>query len=194
RTGRPSPPCMPLSTPASPSSTPPTPSPPAGTPWGTTRRSSRRRCAPGPVTPRRWSWPPRAASPGGQGSAGAATARPTTCAQRSRSPWSTWRPTPSTCTTGTADRSIRYAEGVQTLAALREEGLIREIGISNANLEEIEVAREVLGDGGLAAVQNQFSLTFFHTSREELAHCGTHGIAFVPFSPLGGTGGGARGL
>src|SRR5699024_4713110 len=34
--------------------------------------------------------------------AGAATARPTTCAQRSRSPWSTWRPTPSTCTTGTA--------------------------------------------------------------------------------------------
>lgn len=92
------------------------------------------------------------------------------------------------------DRSIRYAEGVQTLAALREEGLIREIGISNANLEEIEVAREVLGDGGLAAVQNQFSLTFFHTSREELAHCGTHGIAFVPFSPLGGTGGGARGL
>ena len=43
-------------------------------------------------------------------------------------------------------------------------------------------------------VQNQFSLTFFHTSREELAHCGTHGIAFVPFSPLGGTGGGARGL
>lgn len=92
------------------------------------------------------------------------------------------------------DRSIRYAEGVQTLAALREEGLIREIGISNANLEEIEIAREVLGDGGLAAVQNQFSLTFFHTSREELARCGTHGIAFVPFSPLGGTGGGARGL
>lgn len=92
------------------------------------------------------------------------------------------------------DRSIRYAEGVQTLAALREEGLIREIGISNADVEEIDIAREVLGDGGLAAVQNQFSLTFFHTSRDELAHCGEHEIAFVPFSPLGGTGGGARGL
>lgn len=92
------------------------------------------------------------------------------------------------------DRSIRYAEGVETLAALREEGLIREIGISNADVEEIEVAREVLGEGGLAAVQNQFSLTFFHTSREELAHCAGHDIAFVPFSPLGGTGGGARGL
>ena len=53
------------------------------------------------------------------------------------------------------------------------------------------MARDVLGEGGLAAVQNQFSPTFFHTSRRELAHCGEHGIAFVPWSPLGGTGGGA---
>ncbi|MGO1390924.1 aldo/keto reductase [Brachybacterium alimentarium] len=89
------------------------------------------------------------------------------------------------------DRSIRYAEGVEALAALKEEGLIREIGISNANVEEIDVALEVLGDGGLAAVQNEFSPTFFHTSRRELEHCGEHGIAFVPWSPLGGTGGGA---
>ena len=89
------------------------------------------------------------------------------------------------------DRSIRYADGVEVLAAFQQEGLIREIGISNANVEEIDVARDVLGEGGLAAVQNQFSLTFFHTSRNELRHCGEHGIAFVPWSPLGGTGGGA---
>ena len=89
------------------------------------------------------------------------------------------------------DRSIRYAEAVETLASFQQEGLIREIGISNANVEEIDVAREVLGDGGLAAVQNEFSPTFFHTSRGELAHCGEHGITFVPWSPLGGTGGGA---
>ncbi|WP_193105708.1 aldo/keto reductase [Brachybacterium sp. FME24] len=89
------------------------------------------------------------------------------------------------------DRSIRYAEGVEALAAFQEEGLIREIGISNANVEEIDVALEVLGEGGLAAVQNEFSPTFFHTSARELKHCGEHGIAFVPWSPLGGTGGGA---
>ena len=89
------------------------------------------------------------------------------------------------------DRTIRYAEGVEALAAFKEEGLIREIGISNANVEEIDVALEVLGEGGLAAVQNEFSPTFFHTSRRELEHCGEHGIAFVPWSPLGGTGGGA---
>src|SRR5699024_2476245 len=89
------------------------------------------------------------------------------------------------------DRSIRYAGGVAALAARQPEGLTREIGISNANIEEIDVAREVLGEGGLAAVQNEFSPTFFHTSRNELRHCGEHGIAFVPWSPLGGTGGGA---
>ncbi|MDN5901132.1 MAG: aldo/keto reductase [Brachybacterium sp.] len=89
------------------------------------------------------------------------------------------------------DRSIRYADGVEVLATLQQEGLIREIGISNANVEEIDVAREVLGEGGLAAVQNEFSPTFFHTSRHELQHCGEHGITFVPWSPLGGTGGGA---
>ncbi|HIY25315.1 MAG TPA: aldo/keto reductase [Candidatus Brachybacterium merdigallinarum] len=92
------------------------------------------------------------------------------------------------------DRTRTYAEGVEALAALQQEGLIREIGISNANVEEIEIAREVLGDGGLAAVQNQFSPTYHHTSHDELLHCGRHGIAFVPWSPLGGTGGGARGL
>ena len=92
------------------------------------------------------------------------------------------------------DRSIRYAEGIETLASFKQEGLIREIGISNANVEEIDVAIEVLGEGGLAAVQNQFSPTFFQTSREELKHCGENGIAFVPWSPLGGTGGGASGV
>ncbi|GAA4528569.1 aldo/keto reductase [Brachybacterium paraconglomeratum] len=89
------------------------------------------------------------------------------------------------------DRSIRYADAVEVLAAFQQEGLIREVGISNANVEEIDVARDVLGEGGLAAVQNEFSPTFFHTSRNELRHCGEHGIAFVPWSPLGGTGGGA---
>ncbi|PWH07474.1 aldo/keto reductase [Brachybacterium endophyticum] len=89
------------------------------------------------------------------------------------------------------DRSIRYAEAVEALATFQQEGLIREVGISNANVEEIDVAVEVLGQGGLAAVQNQFNPTYFHTSRGELTHCAEVGAAFVPWGPLGGTGGGA---
>ena len=40
-------------------------------------------------------------------------------------------------------------------------------------------------------MQNEFSPRF-RNSEDELKHCGDHGIAFLPWSPLGGTGGAAR--
>ena len=86
------------------------------------------------------------------------------------------------------DRRRLYGEVVETFAALKDEGKIRAVGISNANVEEIEVAIEVLGEGGLVSVQNEFSPRF-RCSRDELEFCGEHGIAFLPWSPLGGTGG-----
>ncbi len=90
------------------------------------------------------------------------------------------------------DRHRLYSEVMMTFADLKKEGLIKEIGISNANVEEIEVAVEVLGDGGLAAVQNEFSPRFHHTSKAELDFCGELGVAFLPWSPLGGTSGDAK--
>ena len=90
------------------------------------------------------------------------------------------------------DRSRTYAEAIENFAALKQEGLVSEIGISNASVEEIQIALDVLGDGGLAAVQNEFSPKFNHTSYPELLFCGEHGIAFVPWSPLGGGSGAAR--
>lgn len=92
------------------------------------------------------------------------------------------------------DRLRLYSEVVETFADLQKEGLIKEIGISNANVEEIQVAIEVLGQGGLAAVQNEFSPKFHHTSKEEMDFCGQSGITFFPWSPLGGTSGGAKGV
>ncbi|MCT9819182.1 aldo/keto reductase [Microbacterium sp. W1N] len=89
------------------------------------------------------------------------------------------------------DRWLVYGEIIDNLKTLQSEGLIREIGISNASVEEIEIARQVLGDGGLASVQNEFSPRH-PGSYGELRYCDEHGIAFLPWSPLGGTGGGAR--
>ncbi len=89
------------------------------------------------------------------------------------------------------DRSMIYADVVGHFATLRDEGKIKAIGISNANVEEIEIAIEVLGEGGLASVQNEFSPRF-RGSEDELNYCGEHGVAFLPWSPLGGTGGAAR--
>lgn len=89
------------------------------------------------------------------------------------------------------DRWMVYGEIMQNLKALQDEGLIRHIGISNASVEEIDIAVEVLGEGNLASVQNEFSPKH-PGSIDELRHCARHGIAFLPWSPLGGTGGGAR--
>jgi aryl-alcohol dehydrogenase-like predicted oxidoreductase len=89
------------------------------------------------------------------------------------------------------DRWMLYAEAIENFRTLQQEGKVKAVGISNANVEEIEVAQHVLGDAGLVSVQNEFSPR--HTgSFDELQHCDEHGIAFLPWSPLGGTGGGAR--
>jgi aryl-alcohol dehydrogenase-like predicted oxidoreductase len=89
------------------------------------------------------------------------------------------------------DRWKVYGDVVGHFKTLQEEGKIRAIGISNANVEEISVARKVLGEGGLSSVQNEFSPRHA-SSYDELTYCEKHGIAFLPWSPLGGTGGGAR--
>ncbi|GAB2735031.1 aldo/keto reductase [Amycolatopsis magusensis] len=82
------------------------------------------------------------------------------------------------------DPAVPYAESVGALADLLDEGKIRYAGISNANPEQIRQANEILG-GRLAAVQNEFSPAF-RSSEPELELCSDLGIAFLPWSPLGG--------
>jgi aryl-alcohol dehydrogenase-like predicted oxidoreductase len=91
------------------------------------------------------------------------------------------------------DRSMIYGDVIAHFKTLQDEGLIKAIGISNANVEEIETAIEVLGSGGLTSVQNEFS-PGYRSSIDELEFCGEHDVAFLPWSPLGGTGGGGRGV
>ncbi|MGH3360083.1 MAG: aldo/keto reductase, partial [Nocardioidaceae bacterium] len=82
------------------------------------------------------------------------------------------------------DPDVPYAESVGALRDLLDEGVIAMAGISNANVDQIDEANAVLG-GGLASVQNRFSPRF-RTSRDELERCERLGIAFLPWSPLGG--------
>ena len=87
------------------------------------------------------------------------------------------------------DPEVPYAESVGALAELLDEGVIARAGISNASVAQIDEAYEVLG-GRLVSVQNQFSPAFL-SSRVELEHCASLGIAFLPWSPLGGIRGAA---
>jgi aryl-alcohol dehydrogenase-like predicted oxidoreductase len=82
------------------------------------------------------------------------------------------------------DPEVPYAETMGALRDLLDAGLIRRAGISNADPDQIRLARDILGDG-LVSVQNQFS-PVFRSSEPELDLCSELGIAFLPWSPLGG--------
>ena len=82
------------------------------------------------------------------------------------------------------DPKVAYEDSVGAIRDLLDAGKIRMAGISNANPERIRLAQEILG-GRLASVQNQFALNF-RSSQPELELCAELGIAFLPWSPLGG--------
>jgi aryl-alcohol dehydrogenase-like predicted oxidoreductase len=85
------------------------------------------------------------------------------------------------------DPKVPYAESIGGLKELLDAGKIRMAGISNASVEQIDTARGILGEGQLVSVQNQFSPAF-RSSEAELRYCAELGIAFLPWSPLGGIG------
>jgi len=83
------------------------------------------------------------------------------------------------------DPAVPYADSIGALVDLLDAGKIRLAGISNADPDQIRQAQEILG-GRLASVQNQFSPAF-RSSLPELQLCDELGIAFLPWSPLGGS-------
>ncbi|WP_256106386.1 aldo/keto reductase [Streptomyces sp. ODS05-4] len=88
------------------------------------------------------------------------------------------------------DPEVPYEETLGALKELHDAGKIRAAGISNADPAQIRQARDVLGEA-LVAVQNQFSPAF-RSSLPELELCEELGLAFLPWSPLGGIGGAAE--
>ena len=81
---------------------------------------------------------------------------------------------------GPAEGSI--AEQVTVLANLRQQGLIRHVGISNATAAQVEEAQKITE---VVCVQNNYNLANRHDDDliDDLAE---RGIAYVPFFPLGG--------
>jgi len=81
-----------------------------------------------------------------------------------------------------SDRPIEDSIGI--LAELRDERKIRNIGISEVSIGEIDRARQVTD---VAAVQNEYSLAE-RKHDEVVDFCAVEGIPFVPFFPLRGGG------
>lgn len=81
---------------------------------------------------------------------------------------------------GPAEGSLE--EQVTTLAELREEGLIRHVGLSNVTLKQVEDAQRIVP---IACVQNMYNLV--HRNDDAMIDAlARDGIPYVPFFPLGG--------
>ena len=82
------------------------------------------------------------------------------------------------------DPKVPYDEVIGTVKEIADSGKVAHVGLSNADPEQIRAAHAVLGDR-LISVQNQFSPAF-RSSRPEIDVCEELGLAFLPWSPLGG--------
>lgn len=81
---------------------------------------------------------------------------------------------------GPAEGSI--AAQFETLARLREQGLIRHLGISNATATQLAEAQSI---APVVCVQNLYNLA--HREDDAMVEAlAAQGIAYVPFFPLGG--------
>ncbi|WP_435746237.1 aldo/keto reductase [Nocardioides sp. SYSU DS0663] len=90
--------------------------------------------------------------------------------------WQHHRPSPK----------VPYEDVIATMKEIAESGKVRMVGLSNADPGQIRAAHAVLGEA-LVSVQNQFSPAF-RSSRPEIDVCAELGLAFLPWSPLGGLG------
>lgn len=82
------------------------------------------------------------------------------------------------------DPVVPWAESVGALRELLDAGTIRAAGISNVTTAQIREAHVIVGDG-LVSVQNQYSPAV-RDSEAELQLSTQLGLAFLPWSPLGG--------
>ena len=77
------------------------------------------------------------------------------------------------------DPHVAADEQFGLLADLQREGKVRQVGLSQVSVEQIETARTIVD---VASVQNRYNLVD-RSSDAELRYCTEHGIAFIPWAP-----------
>jgi len=82
------------------------------------------------------------------------------------------------------DDKVPFADSIGALAEARQAGKIRHVGLSNVDGVQIAEAVAIVP---IASVQNSYSLSNRQSEQNgALDKCRELGIAFLPFSPLGG--------
>jgi aryl-alcohol dehydrogenase-like predicted oxidoreductase len=82
------------------------------------------------------------------------------------------------------DSTVPLADQLGVFADAQQAGKIRQIGLSEVSVAEIEAARRIVD---VASVQNLYNLTN-RTHEDVLEYCTANGIAFIPWAPLAASG------
>ncbi|MFI5823477.1 aldo/keto reductase [Streptomyces rishiriensis] len=82
-------------------------------------------------------------------------------------------------------RTGSIGEHFGALAALRDAGLIRHLGLSHVTPEQLAEARAI---APVVCVQNPYGIGASHEDRAVLERCGELALAFVPFFAIAGPG------
>ena len=78
------------------------------------------------------------------------------------------------------DPAVALEDSIGELAALRDEGKIDLVGVSNVTVEELARARAVTD---IATVQNRYNLAD-RAAEDVLTVCDTDGLGFIPWNPI----------
>jgi pyridoxine 4-dehydrogenase len=86
------------------------------------------------------------------------------------------------------DPKVPFEDSVGTLAAMRTEGKIRHVGLSNVTIDELARAQKIVP---IVTVQNHYNLEDRRSERMDEAQseemidtCARQGIGFIPWAPL----------
>ena len=86
------------------------------------------------------------------------------------------------------DPDVVFETQLTNVLALKERGIVDQIGVSNYDANQLEIAVKMGGtpeEGGIVSVQNEFSPRYRY-DLDVLEVCEKYGITFLPWSPLGG--------
>ena len=78
------------------------------------------------------------------------------------------------------DPDVPFEDSIGAIKDMKDAGLIRNVGLSNVSVEQLEAARGIVE---IASVQNRFNLAD-QESRGVLDRCDELGIAFLPWYPI----------
>jgi aryl-alcohol dehydrogenase-like predicted oxidoreductase len=82
------------------------------------------------------------------------------------------------------DPNVPFEKSVEAFAKLKQEGLVKRVGLSNVDQKQISVARKITD---ISSVQNRCNILYRNDLDSGLIeYCEKHKIAYLPYSPVGG--------